>query len=251
MSRPLGSVQPRTTSPTGSGSATSWRRPSAIALTRAASSRSRSSMALDDPVGPGRLDVGGVGLEHPVGLALEGLRHRRERSVLDRAAGGRQCRRSGTRPPGDVDDAVRHAVIRALHRHLPSLVLAAESPTTAAAAAVLSTATGCVHSPRIALSVGPAPSQSRPAPRRRDGHGHSAAGQPAPPQLAQRRPPRGRSTRRSHRRPGRAALLPSAGGRAAQSTRSRRQPARRARSATRCPDGSAWTPPGCSGSPRS
>src|SRR3954469_18638691 len=48
--RPLGRVEPRRTSPTGSGSPATWRRPSAIAPTRLASSESRSISASESPL---------------------------------------------------------------------------------------------------------------------------------------------------------------------------------------------------------
>src|SRR5947209_1171608 len=43
MAKPFGRVQPAVTSPTGSGRAATWRRPSAIASTRARDSRRRST----------------------------------------------------------------------------------------------------------------------------------------------------------------------------------------------------------------
>ena len=93
---PLGSREPRTTSPTGSGRATSWRSAAATPATRPASSRSRSRTDSGVPSAARGLDVGGVGGQHLVGALDQRVGHRRQRGVL--GVGGQGAQHPGGRP---------------------------------------------------------------------------------------------------------------------------------------------------------
>ena len=118
ISSPLGRRHPSSTSPTGSGSVATWRRPAAIPAMRASVRRSRSSGASSMPTGGSRLEIGGVGRDQVGGSLPEELGGGEEGGVLrcGRRAGQHAGRGDG--PPPELGD--RGGCGRG---HAPSLIL--------------------------------------------------------------------------------------------------------------------------------
>ena len=93
--KPFGRTHPSATSPTGSGNDATLRRPAAIASTRAGVSRSRSTIAADEPVASARATSDPVRVDHLVGPLDEEVGRRVEAGILRgaRHAGEHPCRR--------------------------------------------------------------------------------------------------------------------------------------------------------------
>ena len=90
ISIPFGRRQASTVSPTGSGSAATWRRPAAISSMRASESVSLSMKAEVSPAARPRVEVGAVGFEHGARLLLEPAGHLEQRFVLGSSGGKRE-----------------------------------------------------------------------------------------------------------------------------------------------------------------
>ena len=83
--KPFGRTHPSATSPTGSGNDATLRRPAAIASTRAGVSRSRSTIAADEPAASAVGDIHLVRVEQLVGALDKEVGRRVQAGILRRA----------------------------------------------------------------------------------------------------------------------------------------------------------------------